>query len=257
VGPVLQAMNRYRAWRESAPEGLPALRVDTAAAAALLPAQAGPLAEAAARPVLAAYGLPLIPAEVARTPAAAAQAAARLGFPVALKIVSPDIIHKSEAGGITLNLSDAAAVEAAFRQLRQAAAAAQPQARLTGALVQPMAPPGPEIIIGLRRDPQFGPLLMVGLGGIYVELLTDVAFRVAPVSRTEARAMLAETRAGRLLAGLRGQPAADREAVVDALLRLGQLALDFPQIAEVEINPLRVLPQGQGALALDARIILE
>jgi acetyltransferase len=136
------------------------------------------------------------------------------------------------------------------------AAAAAPEARLTGVLVQKMAPPGHEVIVGVRRDPQFGPLLMFGLGGIYVELLTDVSFRVAPISRAEARAMIAETKAGRLLAGLRGQPPADIEAVVDCLVRLSQLALDFPQIEEVEVNPLRVLPQGEGALALDARLIL-
>jgi acetate---CoA ligase (ADP-forming) len=120
--------------------------------------------------------------------------------------------------------------------------------------VETMAPPGCEVIVGMRRDPQFGPLIMFGLGGIYVELLTDVSFRVAPVSRAEALAMIHETKAGRLLSGLRGRPAADINAVVDCILRLSQLALDFPQIEEVEINPLLALPQG--AVALDGRVIL-
>jgi acetyltransferase len=230
--------------------------VNAAAARAALACAQGALTEAAARPVLAAYGLPLAAGGLATTPAQAVELAEAGGYPAVLKIVSPDILHKSESGGIALNLPHAAAVQAAYRHIMERAAAAAPEARLTGVLVQKMAPPGHEVIVGVRRDPQFGPLLMFGLGGIYVELLTDVSFRVAPISRAEARAMIAETKAGRLLAGLRGQPPADIEAVVDCLVRLSQLALDFPQIEEVEVNPLRVLPQGEGALALDARLIL-
>jgi acetyltransferase len=124
-------------------------------------------------------------------------------------------------------------------------------------MVEKMAPKGLEVIAGMRRDPNFGPLLMFGLGGIYVELFSDVAFRVAPVSRGEALEMLQQTRAWKLLNGFRGAPLADVDAVVDAIVRLGQLTLDFPQISEIEINPLLVLPKGQGALALDGRAILE
>jgi acetate---CoA ligase (ADP-forming) len=124
-------------------------------------------------------------------------------------------------------------------------------------LVEKMAQKGVEVIVGMQHDPYFGPLLMFGLGGIYVELFGDVSFRVAPVSREAALEMIHATRAGRLLTGFRGQPVADLDAVVDCILRLGQLALDFPEIEEVEVNPLVVYPQGQGALALDGRIILK
>jgi acetyltransferase len=176
---------------------------------------------------------------------------------VVIKIVSPDILHKSEAGGIRLNLGDGQAVKTAYEQLLGDVGRRLPQARLEGALVEAMAPKGQEVIVGMKRDPNFGPLLMFGLGGIYVELFSDVAFRVAPVSRSEALAMIHQTRAGRLLTGFRGQPQADLEAVVDVILRLGQLALDFPEVDEVEVNPLLVFERGRGALALDCRAILK
>jgi acetyltransferase len=120
-----------------------------------------------------------------------------------------------------------------------------------------MAPKGSEVIIGMRRDPNFGPLMMFGMGGIYVELFKDVAFRVAPFGRSQARSMISETKAGTLLSGYRGQPKADLEAVVDVILRLSQLALDFPEIQEIEINPLSIGLEDQGAVALDGRVILE
>ena len=135
--------------------------------------------------------------------------------------------------------------------------AKRPDAQLEGVMVERSAPRGQEVIVGMRRDPGFGPLMMFGLGGIYVELFKDVAFRVAPVTRADALEMITETRAGRLLTGFRGAPKADLDAVVDAILRLSRLALDFPQIEEAEINPLLVYPQGKGALALDGRVILK
>lgn len=246
------ALGRYGGWRNSPRpgNGRYAPAVDAEAVERLL-AEAGSmgsLGEAATRPVLRAYGIPVVPGDVARTEAEAVALAGRLGYPAALKIVSPGVLHKTEADGIRLNLADGPAVAAAFRDLWQSVPGA------SGVLVESMAPAGPDVIVGMRRDPQFGPLLMVGLGGIYVELLTDVAFRVAPVEFAEALAMLNETKAGRLLAGWRGQSAADTGAVAAALVQLGRLALDFPQIQEIEINPLRVLPQG--ALALDGRIVL-
>jgi len=251
---TLSAMSRYADWQRQTGDDAPppALALDRAAIRRAL-AQAGDaaaLGEADTRPILTACGIPVIPGAVARTPAEAVEAAAMLGGPVAMKIVSPKILHKSDAGGIRLNLHGESAALEAWQTLMQAAAATQPQ----GVLVEAMAPPGHDVIAGMRRDPQFGPLLMFGLGGIYVELLTDVSFRVAPINRAEARAMIAETKAGKLLSGLRGQPPADIDAAVDCLLALSQLALEFPQIAEVEINPLRVLEQG--AFALDGRIIL-
>ena len=133
----------------------------------------------------------------------------------------------------------------------------RPDAHLEGVMVEKMAPRGQEVIIGMKRDPGFGPLMMFGLGGIYVELFKDVAFRVAPLSAEEARRMITDTRAGRLLTGFRGQPPADLDAVVDVICRLSQLALDFPQIEEAEVNPLLVFAEGKGALALDGRVILK
>jgi acetyltransferase len=227
------------------------------------PAQIG---EAEARPILAAYGVAQPRAELARSAEEAGRLAAEIGFPVALKIVSPDIFHKSEVGGIALKLADEAAVQAAFAAMLARVAQRQPYARIEGALVTQMAPPGHELIVGMRRDPQFGPLLMFGLGGIYVELLRDVAFRVAPFDRAEALAMIGETHAGKLLAGLRGQPPADSDAVAEVIERVARLALDQPRIQEIDVNPLLayplnrragvVYPAGQGALAVDVRMVV-
>ncbi len=257
---ALSAMCRYAEWRKSRPERLlPALNdVNLEAVRRVLtqPTTDHALGEAGTRPVLEAYHIPVVAGRVAHSPAEAVEIANELGYPVVMKIVSPDILHKSEAGGIRLNLADADAVSVAYHQLLANMAATHPDASLEGVLVEKMAPPGQEVIVGMRRDPQFGPLLMFGLGGIYVELLTDLSFRVAPIDRTEALAMIHETKAGRLLAGVRGQAAADIDAVVDCILRLSQLALDFSQIEEVEVNPLLALPKGQGAVALDGRVIL-
>ena len=179
------------------------------------------------------------------------------GYRVVLKIVSPQILHKSDAGGIRLNLGDAGAVRAEFDKLMADMRAARPDATLEGVMIEKMASRGgQEVIIGMKRDAGFGPLLMFGLGGVTVELFKDVSFRVAPVNRMEALQMIHETRAGRLLTGFRGSAPADLDAVVDVLLRLGQLALDYPQIAEAAVNPLLVYAEGRGGLALDCRIIL-
>jgi len=148
-------------------------------------------------------------------------------------------------------------VSAAYEQLFSSIREKMPQADLQGVLIEQMAPRGQEVIVGLRRDVGFGPVVMFGLGGIYVELFKDVSFRVAPVSAEEALEMIHETRAGKLLTGVRGAQPADLDAVVDCIRRLGQLGLDFPEIEEAEVNPLLVFPQGQGALALDGRVILK
>jgi len=221
-----------------------------------LPAS-GALGEAEARPVLAACGIPQPRAALARSAAEAARLADEIGYPVVLKIVSPDIFHKSDAGGVVLNLGNAAAVQAAFTTMLARVAAHQPAARIEGALVSVMAPAGYELIVGMRRDPQFGPLIMVGLGGVYVELLEEVAFRVAPVARADAAALLDETRAGKLLAGLRGRPVGDRAAVLEVIERVSQLALAQPHLQEIDINPLVVYPEGQGVLAVDVRMVVQ
>lgn len=207
-----------------------------------------------ARPLLEAYGIPAPAEMLAPDPEAAARAAERIGFPVAMKLISPDILHKTESGGVILNVQSAQAARAAFATLMERGRAAHPAARLRGVQVQEMVSGGQEVIIGVKRDPTFGPLVMFGLGGIYVEALADVSFRLAPLDAADAWEMLEEVRSARLLAGVRGAPPADRPALVDAIVRIGQLAADHPAIAELDVNPLLVLPRG--VMAVDARIIL-
>jgi acetyltransferase len=172
---------------------------------------------------------------------------------IALKIDSPDILHKSDVGGVLLNLRNTEAVSLGYQQIIKNAQAAFPEASIHGVFVQPMIPPGQEVIMGVVRDARFGPLMMFGSGGVEVEGLKDVAFALAPLSRQEAEFLLENTWAGRKLKGFRNMPAADRKAVVEALARLAQLAMDFSEIAEIEVNPLRALPLGQRACALDVR----
>ena len=203
--------------------------------------------------LLRAYDIPTAEPLLAASPAEAAALASQVGFPVALKVSSADIAHKSDVGGVLLDLADTAAVQAGFAQVSANARAARPEAVITGAFVQRMLPPGQEVIAGVVRDPQFGPLVMFGSGGVEVEGLKDVAFGLAPLTPADLERMLANTWAGRKLAGFRSLPPADRAAVRDVLARLAQLAYDCPQLAEIEINPLRVLPEGQGAVAIDVR----
>jgi acetyltransferase len=206
--------------------------------------------------LMAAYGIPTAPVQLASTEAEAAVIAARLGFPVALKIASPDISHKSDVGGVYLNAKDAEETRFGFCTVIENAGRAQLEARIDGVQVQRMVPAGQEVIVGVKRDPQFGPLVMFGSGGVEVEGVKDVAFALAPLLPSEAEWLLQRTWAGRKLAGFRSIPPADREAVLEILQRLAQLAFDLPEIAEIEINPLRALPPGQGAVALDVRVKL-
>ncbi len=259
IGPVLAAMRRYALWKAK-PVSMPTEQPGTAASRAksILERSQGlaALGERETRPLLEAYGVQVAPGGFARTAEEAAKIAGDLGGPVVMKIASPDILHKSDAGGIRLNLYGKDEVETAFKEMVAKIRAGQPAARLEGVLVEKMAPKGVEVIVGMRRDASFGPLMMFGLGGIYVELFNDVAFRIAPVSADEALEMIGETRAGKLLMGFRGQPKADIQAIVACIQKLSQLAIENPGIEEIEINPLVVYPEGQGALALDARAIL-
>jgi acetyltransferase len=215
------------------------------------------IGDAEARQILQAYGLRLPKSEIAETPERAIVVANQIGHPVVLKIASPDILHKTDVGGVKLGLRNAEEVRDAFELMTYRAQRYLPEVRLWGCLVQEMVPPGGlEVLVGMNRDPQFGPLVTFGLGGIYVETLKDVTFRIAPFSRQEAEAMLGEIRARALLDGVRGQPPVDKAALVDALLRVGQLVQDFPEIVELDINPLVVYPKGQGAVAIDVRLVL-
>ncbi len=209
-----------------------------------------------ARPLLAAYGIATPREALATSPADAARFAAEIGFPVVLKLISPDILHKTDIGGVILNVQNEEAAAKGFADLVGRAAAAHPGAHIRGVQVQQMIQGGQEVIVGVKRDPTFGPLVMFGLGGVYVEALRDVSFRLAPLTRLDAEEMIDEVRSAQLLAGLRGAPPADRVALVDAIVCIGQLAADHPEIAELDVNPLLVLPQGQGAVAVDARVIL-
>jgi len=211
-----------------------------------------------ARSIMQAYGLRIPRSEIAKTPEEAVTIASGFGYPVVLKIASPDILHKTDVGGVKVGLRSASDVRDAYELMVYRAQRYVPEARIWGCLVQEMAPPGGlEVLVGMNRDPQFGPLVTFGLGGIYVETLKDVTFRVAPFSTQEAEDMMGEIRAHALLDGVRGQPPADKVAIADCLLRIGQLVQDFPEITELDINPLMVYSTGQGALAIDMRLVLK
>ena len=216
------------------------------------------IGDAESRQVLQAYGLRIPKSEIADTPESAVTIAAKIGYPVVLKIASPDILHKTDIGGVKVGLQNATDVRDAFELMVYRAHRYVPEALIWGCLVQEMAPSGGlEVLVGMNRDPQFGPLLTFGLGGIYVETLRDVTFRVAPLAHQEAEEMLSQVRAHALLDGVRGQPPMDKAAIVDVLLRISQLVTDFPEIIEMDINPLMVYHQGEGALALDMRLVLK
>jgi acetyl coenzyme A synthetase (ADP forming)-like protein len=209
-----------------------------------------------ARTILDAYGFRIPRSELAETPEEAVEIANQIGYPVVLKIASPDILHKTDVGGVRVGLQSAQDVRDAFELMVYRAQRYVEGARIWGCLVQEMMPKGLEVLVGMNRDPQFGPLVTFALGGIYVEILKDATFRIAPFSKREAEQMLDEIRARALLDGVRGTPPVDKEAVVDALLRIGQLVTDFPEIAELDINPLMVFEEGQGAIAIDMRLVL-
>jgi len=179
-----------------------------------------------------------------------------MGYPVVIKIASPDILHKTDVGGVKLNLRSADDVRDGFDLITYRAGRYVPGARIWGCLVQQMVSGGREVLVGMSQDPQFGPLVAFGLGGIYVEALKDVSFRIAPFCHCEAEEMIREIRSYPLLEGIRGEPPADHEAMVDALLRISQLATDFPEIVELDINPLMVFAEGRGAVAIDMRLVL-
>jgi acetyltransferase len=180
-----------------------------------------------------------------------------IGYPVAMKIVSPQIIHKSDAGGVKINLADAAAVGKAFDEIIASAKAFKADAQIDGVLVQQMAPKGQEVILGVNRYPKFGHLLMYGSGGVMVEVFKDVTFRLAPLTRNSARLMIRGIKGFTLLNGFRGKPKCDLAALEKLLVALSDLVTDNPEIKEMDINPLLVHPEGQGATVADCRFILE
>jgi acetyltransferase len=257
---VLQAMSHYREYRARPLPSFESYDVDQKTVRKtidrVLDEGRLSIGDAEAKSILTAYGLQAPPSEIAETAEKAVEIAADMGYPVVLKIASPDILHKTDVGGVKVGLQNPTDVRDAFDLITYRSQRYLPEARLWGCQVQKMVPSGLEILIGMNRDPQFGPLVTFGLGGIYVEALKDAAFRIAPFSRDEAAQMLTEIRTKALLDGVRGEPPVDKGTLVDALLRIGQLVLDFPEIAELDINPFIVYEEGRGGVALDMRLIL-
>ncbi len=257
-GNVLGSMRGYKGWLAKKPmRSFQYAEVDTGKVEKLLSQSTiDVFGEAETRPILEVYGLDLAPGALAEDAENAVEIAEKIGYPVVIKIVSPQILHKSDMGGITLSLQSALEVKQAVEKMHLRIRQANPQAEIKGYLVEKMAPKGLEVITGMRRDPTFGPLMMFGLGGVTVELFKDVGFGVAPLTHSQARDMIDGTKAGRLLEGYRGGPRYDIEAVVDTIGRLSQIAIDHPSISEIEINPLLVFEEGEGTQVLDARMIL-
>ena len=214
------------------------------------------LNEEEARQVISAYGFRIPKSILATSEIEAVKAAEEIGYPVVIKISSPDILHKSDFGGVRIGIKNEREVRNCFCDITQKARRLMPDAEIKGVLVQQMITGGKEVIVGMSRDPQFGPLLMFGLGGIYIEILKDVSFRIAPIGLNEAEEMIQEIRSFPLLKGARGERPVDTNTVVDDILRLSQMVTDFPEIIEMDINPLIVFPEGGGTMALDARITM-
>jgi acyl-CoA synthetase (NDP forming) len=213
------------------------------------------LLEPEAKQVCTEYGIPVTGFKVAKTLEEAVNLADEIGYPIVLKIVSPDIIHKFDVGGVVLNLENRREIGDAYEKILKNVKKHKPNAKITGVLVQEMAPSSTEVIVGAIKDPQFGPALMFGLGGVFVEILKDVTFRIAPLSEQDAREMITEIKAYPVLKSYRGQPPADIEAIVRILLSTSRLVMDHLEIKELDLNPIMVYEKG--AKTVDARIILE
>jgi acyl-CoA synthetase (NDP forming) len=213
------------------------------------------LTEVESKQLVAEAGIPVVETKLAKTKAEAISISKKMGFPVVLKIVSPDIIHKSDIGGVKLGLANATQVGKAYTEIMAAAKKANKKADIHGISVQKMARPGVEVIMGMSKDAQFGPVLMFGLGGVFVEVLKDVAFRIVPLNRRDASQMIREIKGYPLLEGYRGQEPANITALEDLLLKLSDFVDKNPKIKEMDLNP--IFAYKDGALAVDARVILE
>jgi acetate---CoA ligase (ADP-forming) subunit beta len=213
------------------------------------------LTEIEAKQILKEAGINCTDTQLAATKKEAVALSEKMGYPVVLKISSVDITHKSDAGGVKVNLKDRAAVEKAYDDIMASCTAKYPKAEIEGVAVQAMAKSGTEVIIGMTKDPSFGPVLMFGLGGIFVEVLKDVAFRIVPLEKTDASEMINEIKGKKLLQGYRGQDPADIPCLEDMLLKLSALVDKAQDIGEIDMNP--VFAYKQGAVVVDARIILE
>ncbi len=213
------------------------------------------LLETEAKTVCMKHDIPITKFILAKNEAEAVKFAEKIGYPVVLKIVSPDVIHKSDVGGVMINLKNAKDVRKSYKQILKNVKKHKAKAKIVGIMVQEMAPPSTEVIVGATKDPQFGPAIMFGLGGIFVEVLKDVTFRIAPITEDEAREMITEVKAYPLLKGYRNMPIADIKAIVKILLSTSRLVTEHGEIKELDLNPIMVYEKG--AKTVDARIILE
>jgi len=213
------------------------------------------LTEIESKELLKEAGIPVVESKLARTKAEAVSMSKKTGFPVVLKIVSPDVIHKSDAGGVRLGLANTTQVGKAYSEIISAIKKHYPRAKVEGVSVQKMAPPGVEVIIGMTKDAQFGPVLMFGLGGILVEVLKDVSFRIVPLAKRDAHEMIKEIKGYPLLEGYRGQEPADVPFLEDLMLKVSEFVDKNPEIKELDLNP--IFAYKSKAVAVDARVILE
>lgn len=212
------------------------------------------LLESEAKEICIAYGIPTPAFRVAHTPSEAMSLAEQVSFPVVLKVISEDILHKTEVGGVILSLNSEDQVKDAYEQLLSNVRGYKENSRIDGVLVQHMAPRGVEVIVGGLRDNQFGPTVLFGLGGIFVEVLKDASFRVAPMTNLDTRQMIREIRSYPILEGVRGQPPSDEGAITDIIQATSRMLLDNPKIQQIDLNPVMVY--GKGATVVDARIVL-
>jgi acetyltransferase len=216
------------------------------------------LTEIEAKKVFSAYGLLVTDTQLARSEDEAVSLAKKVGFPIVMKIVSPDILHKSDAGGVKVNIKDEAGVRTAYNTILTNAKAYKASANIHGIAIQEMAPMGTEVIMGSVNDPTFGPTMMFGLGGIFVEVLKDVTFRVAPIAEDQAFEMLGEIKAAPILTGVRGEAPRDRKALADTIVKYSTMILDLQdEISETDANPVLVYEDGKGLKVVDARMILK
>jgi acyl-CoA synthetase (NDP forming) len=214
------------------------------------------LSEIDSKQVLAAWGIPVNRTILAKDADEAVRIARDIHYPLVIKIASPDIIHKTEAKGVVAGINSEIELRQAFDEVINNAKLYKPNARILGATVQEYVPPAREVIVGALQDPSFGATVMFGLGGVWVEVLKDISFRLAPLSLEDASEMIQEIKGYPILAGIRGAPPADIEAVVNLLQKVGQLAYEIPEISELDINPVFVFEAGKGLIAVDARIVL-
>lgn len=258
---ALRAMCDYAEWRRRPPRTVTRFPVDKISSESVIQRYKREglhqVIEADAKSILSSYGFNVMVGDIATTAEEACSIAQRIGYPVAMKIASPDIVHKSDVGGVHLSLWSAQEVIDAFDLMMLRVGRRVPTAKITGVYVEKMANAGREVILGMTRDPQFGPILMFGLGGVFVEVMRDVAFYLAPITDGEAREMLESTRSYALLKGARGQAPVDLDAIASAIQRISQLAVELPEIAELDINPFIVGPPGVTPVVADARMTLD